>query len=495
MNKVKKIFQNRHTALFLIFLLVLATFFRFYNLYSASLWMDEGFSIALVKRILDSGWQVIFLDNFDKTALLHNFFLFLGVKIFGENEFAYRFFPAIFGVLSVLISFFLAKKIFPKQKAVPYLSSLFLVLSQWQIVWSMQARMYSQLQFFFLLALLFLFSFYEKEKLKDFLFFIFFAICAFLSHKLGLFLLIFAFIGFFVFGEFKKHRSYILTILIFGIGLFAVDFLVLDTNLFEFNNYLGFYLRFLIHSHLWIFLLALLAFMMRSVNFDKKEKKVIVFVGACFVVYFLCLSFFVPLLNYRYLFPLFPLMIILAMVYLETGFYKASPRLKFLWIILFVLLSFFSNELVYFPQEKYYLESDSLKYSDDYRVKSPQPDFKKAHQFIKDNLQNEEIIISAYPEITDFYIGKTDYFLPFDLEEQVNWDNTDFKIRHTNSKPITDLVDLHKLVLNQKGFIVFDQYASEKIPQDVLSYIEFNTDLIFEEQESIDSAVFIYRFN
>lgn len=48
--------------------------------------------------------------------------LIAAFKVFGENEFAARFFPALFGVLGVCLTYFFAKKIFDKKTAV--LSSL-----------------------------------------------------------------------------------------------------------------------------------------------------------------------------------------------------------------------------------------------------------------------------------------------------------------------------------------------------------------------------------
>ena len=45
----------------------------------------------------------------DKPAL-HYFFMMLSYKLFGVNEFAARFFSAVFGILTVCITFFYTKK-------------------------------------------------------------------------------------------------------------------------------------------------------------------------------------------------------------------------------------------------------------------------------------------------------------------------------------------------------------------------------------------------
>src|SRR3989344_4820167 len=64
------------------------------------------------------------------------------VKIFGLNEFAVRFPSALFGVLTVLVTYFLTKRIFWDSKSKELyglLSALFLAISQWHIMLSRAA--------------------------------------------------------------------------------------------------------------------------------------------------------------------------------------------------------------------------------------------------------------------------------------------------------------------------------------------------------------------
>jgi 4-amino-4-deoxy-L-arabinose transferase-like glycosyltransferase len=66
----------------------------------------------------------------------------LPVKILGLNEFATRFPSALFGTLTVLMSFFLVKRIFkksPKANFIALLTSLFLAISPWAILLSRAA--------------------------------------------------------------------------------------------------------------------------------------------------------------------------------------------------------------------------------------------------------------------------------------------------------------------------------------------------------------------
>ena len=116
------------------------------------------------------------------------------------------------------------------------------------------------------------------------------------------------------------------------------------------------------------------------------------------------------------------------------------------------------------------------------------PNFNLAHKKI-----NDGIIISAYPEITQFYIHHVDYRLPFNLEKEMPLNNLNQKF-FDNTEQITSLEQLHNIVLHQHGFIIFDEYAREKIPQNIIGYIEYNTNLIFEDVKNIDSIVWVYQF-
>jgi 4-amino-4-deoxy-L-arabinose transferase-like glycosyltransferase len=100
-------------------------------------------------------------------------------KIFGLNEFAVRFVPATFGVLSIIITYLLAKQIFDKKIAL--LSSLLLSLCQFHVKYSRQGMLDVPLTFFVLLTLfLFIKGFNSKSESP------FFFILAGISQGLGI---------------------------------------------------------------------------------------------------------------------------------------------------------------------------------------------------------------------------------------------------------------------------------------------------------------------
>ena len=93
----------------------------------------------------------------------------ISYKIFGLNEFAVRFFPAVFGIFSVILTYLLAKQFFEKKVAL--FSSLLLSICQFHVKYSRQGMLDVPLAFFALLTL-FLFIKGYNSKTASSIFFI-----------------------------------------------------------------------------------------------------------------------------------------------------------------------------------------------------------------------------------------------------------------------------------------------------------------------------------
>lgn len=146
----------------LIAITLLAAILRFYKLGKWSFWFDEVFTL---NRALNN------YSDFDavvQTTLSHKFLplsiILSGsvVNILGISEWSARLVPAIIGIISVPILYFPTKKIFGWRAAA--IAALLLALSSWHIYWSQNARFYTALLFFYTLAL---FAFYfaiERDR-------------------------------------------------------------------------------------------------------------------------------------------------------------------------------------------------------------------------------------------------------------------------------------------------------------------------------------------
>ena len=148
MSRLVSILRPYTPLIAVISLTILAAFLRFYKLGEWSFWGDEVFTLGSKP------------DGFLRslsTSLIHATTSMLGV-----NEWNARFIPALVGILTIPVLFFLTAKLFGN--GVGLISSALLAVSTWHIYWSQNVRFYALLLLFYTLAL---FSFYmalEKNR-------------------------------------------------------------------------------------------------------------------------------------------------------------------------------------------------------------------------------------------------------------------------------------------------------------------------------------------
>ena len=107
--------------LFLILVLIIAAFLRFFQLggnppsltWDEAAWGYNAYTIGLDgKDEFGKFLPYQYLESFgDFKPPVYAYLDIIPVKIFGLNEFAVRFPSALFGVLTVLVTYFLTKKI------------------------------------------------------------------------------------------------------------------------------------------------------------------------------------------------------------------------------------------------------------------------------------------------------------------------------------------------------------------------------------------------
>ena len=158
---------------YILFLIILlASFLRLYKLGSVppSLYWDEASLGYNAYSILTTGH-----DEHGRFLPLTNFAAFGDYKppgyiyatvpsiaVFGLNEFAIRFPSALFGILTVLLSYFLAKKLF-ENAVVALLTSFFLAISPWHLQFS-RGAFEANLGLFFSTLGIYLFLKFAKDN-------------------------------------------------------------------------------------------------------------------------------------------------------------------------------------------------------------------------------------------------------------------------------------------------------------------------------------------
>lgn len=179
MNRILK----ENTNYFLIFIILLAAFLRFFQLgvnppsltWDEAAWGYNAYTLGIDGR--DEFGRLLpydYLESFgDFKPPMYAYLSIIPVKVFGLNEFSTRFSSAFFGTLTVLITYFLALSIFnsgkSKNKALPDSSvfaistALFLAISPWHIMLS-RAAFEANVATFFIVAgvWLFLMAIYKK---------------------------------------------------------------------------------------------------------------------------------------------------------------------------------------------------------------------------------------------------------------------------------------------------------------------------------------------
>ena len=122
---------------FLLLILIIATFFRFWKLDSLppTLWPDEAINANTAVNILESKtFQVFYPDNQGREGL---FFLLvsLAFSLFGISLWSFKLVSALAGVLTIFGQYLLSLELFRK-KPLALLSSFFLAISFWHINFS-----------------------------------------------------------------------------------------------------------------------------------------------------------------------------------------------------------------------------------------------------------------------------------------------------------------------------------------------------------------------
>ncbi len=106
MRGIDEVIKNRYLPVFL-FLLALGIYLL--NSWGVSIYiLDEAKNATCAREMLDKGNWLVPTFNFDLRTdkpPLHYFFMMLSYSIFGVNPFAARFFSAIFGALTILVTY------------------------------------------------------------------------------------------------------------------------------------------------------------------------------------------------------------------------------------------------------------------------------------------------------------------------------------------------------------------------------------------------------
>jgi hypothetical protein len=496
----------------LIFLTIFGFVLRIYDLGQQSLWYDEGYSINAAMAMLDKGAPILPSGWFYSHGILNTSLIAASMGIFGETEFAARLPSVIFGTLTIPLVFFFAKKIGGKRTAL--IAAFLVTFLAIEIAWSRQARMYQQLQFFYILSLYLFYLFTQKRSNKLLVLTILSTICAALSHTFG-FSLILVYVAYLLLTNIKNFRKYmnkglfkrkqtlifllcVAILLILGQALFQVFSSAWGIKVNYFTEYTD-YLTEILPVILYLGAVGIVIMFKRDAR-----TSLLLLLALVIPFYFVC--FHVKMLSMRYLYFFMPILIIYfaytvtyvcdtlahAVTKRAGGTAKATrTTLLKSWLspaltVVVLGLSLHGSGFGFLPQSNHYLETTA-----------PQPDFKLAYNFINDNLKEGDIIIDTWPTVGIFYLEKApDFWLAFDIAGTSGVyciGDTYSHDRYTNIYCIKNTGELEAAVnALPRGWLVIDGLASYRLPQSTLDFIEGN--LTYYEEGS-RATIKVYGWN
>jgi uncharacterized membrane protein len=171
--------RSKETIL-LVVLTVLGAAVRGFRLGAQSLWLDELFSVVVARR----DWAPVILGTVqgDTNPPLFNLFLHIALQ-FGSDEVAARTVSVLFSVATIPLFYWLARTLFDARVALA--ASALLVINPFQILFAQEARMYAQLAFLSLAALVFFWRAWKDGRASDWVLFAAFETFAFYTHSLA----------------------------------------------------------------------------------------------------------------------------------------------------------------------------------------------------------------------------------------------------------------------------------------------------------------------
>jgi 4-amino-4-deoxy-L-arabinose transferase-like glycosyltransferase len=486
--------KKGNIVLILAIVICLGLFLRFYQLGNQSYWMDEGYTINAVisgiqngysngSSILDSGQKYFCPLYCYPTAKIS--------QLIGQNAFAYRFLSALFGLIFILLAYFLTNIIFKNKKAA-LLSAFFVAFSYWQIAWSHQARWYTMLEVFFWLALLLFYLFLtlknKKQKIISLTSSLIFTLLAIATHALAYILPLIMLAWYFIANRPTKKKAIIsiaITLIViafaeFGLGLHFIAH-ALNNVFFHYN--LPYYLSFYIKNYWLLILIGIYGYF----NSLKEQKIKIVMLGLPFIVYLIFLSFFTDIVHYRYLFHVTIIIYIIGAIATIDILGKIKhTQLKLISLSLLILVFFISGECI-----------NPSQLNRPYYAYTPQPDFNLAYAKIKANLKDTDLVISSHPHFNKIFLNQAGYWTKYNYLGMEDTPNTvnDNKEYYVGAEIINNLEELKNITQKNHGYIVFDYMATDgRISKDIISYIQNNLKLFFFDEKNSYSKIWVYQF-
>jgi len=161
----------------LILLTIVGGFLRFYNLGFNSLWLDEGTTYIVSLHSYAGIWQDVTTWDFSPPLF---YWIEHVMLMFGKTEEILRFVPAVLGVLTIPLIYFVGKEFLDRNVGI--IAAIAATFSPFLIFYSQEARAYSMTVFFIAFAMIFYLKALKNNDIKNWALFGLLSAFAFWSH-------------------------------------------------------------------------------------------------------------------------------------------------------------------------------------------------------------------------------------------------------------------------------------------------------------------------
>ncbi len=455
--------MRRTSNLFVIGILFLTLYgfvLRVWELGGQSMWIDEGFTVYGSQIINDVGVPYLASGEVYGNGILASYVTALFIKVLPFDPFSpwsARVPAVVFGTALIPALYIFSRKMFGIG-CIPILVSAVAAFSYWEIAWSRQARGYAGAAFLIVLALTFLWRYYESGNHRFNLWAI--LLIALASLFQGSSAVLFLCVPMVVLTrlvEKDSHKSRLYPLWI-SIGLIAAAGTAKYMITGSLSSYGWISIMEFPKSTLIFFFLSLPALFL--VTLDNKTYRPGLFLVVCTLVSTGSILLFSQVAHLRYLFIIFPLFIILSTysikVCIDLLFPDAVKLKNNILVSTTVIVVLCIPSGAFLPANTYWLEWGSF-----------QPDFASVFKTIKSQYSEGDKIISNYPRIHKVYMGKEVLSnslalpAPFDITGRPQ-SVTD---RFTGVPIISGMSDLKNTLNTKHGFVIIDSMTKARHPE------------------------------
>jgi uncharacterized membrane protein len=169
--------SSRYLQILLV-LIFIAAVLRLYALDLSPLWLDEALTYRWSLHPFSEYWGLISTGGEVSPPLFY--WMEYAMLSFGHTEITLRLLPAVFGILTVPVVYYLGS--YAVDRNAGLLAAALIAFSPFHLFYSQEARMYSLMLFFLACALLFFFRAVKEEGVRWWLVFGLFSGLAFWTH-------------------------------------------------------------------------------------------------------------------------------------------------------------------------------------------------------------------------------------------------------------------------------------------------------------------------